>query len=79
MKVKTKDGTEMNVQFEDTFFESFEGTDEELQQLMQEIIDMVKNGTLEEQAELINVEEMTEDEIKEFEESLEKAKKRTLQ
>lgn len=79
MKVKTKDGTEMNVQFENTFFEAFKGTDEELQKLMQEIIDMVKDGTLEEQAELVNVEEMTEEEIIQFEESLDKAKKRTLQ
>lgn len=79
MKVKTKDGTEMNVQFEDTFFESFEGTDEELQELMQQIIDMVRNGTLEEQAELFDVEELSEEEAGELEEALDKAKKRTLQ
>jgi hypothetical protein len=46
MKVKTKSGETITLEFLDSFFESFSGTDEELQKIMQDIIDMVGDGTL---------------------------------
>lgn len=66
MKVKTKSGEEINVNFTGSFFESFEGTEEELQKLMNEIIEKVQDGTLTEDSELVDVVDMTEEEIENF-------------
>lgn len=63
MKVKTKTGDDINLEFTDTFFESFEGTPEELKELMEMIINQVQDGSLFEEAEPIGAEELTEDEI----------------
>lgn len=67
MKVKTESGEEIDVQFMGSFFESFNGTQEELQQLMNEIIEKVQNGTLYEDSELVDIVDMTEEEIDDFE------------
>lgn len=67
MKVKTKSGEEIDVQFTGSFFKSFEGTEEELQKLMNEIIEKVRNETLTEDSELVDVVDMTEEEIENFE------------
>jgi predicted DNA-binding antitoxin AbrB/MazE fold protein len=61
MKVKTKDGEEITLEFMDSFFESFNGTDEELQKLMEEIISKVQNGTLMEDSEPVDFEEVDDD------------------
>lgn len=66
MKVKTKSGEEIDIQFMGSFFESFNGTQEELQQLMNEIIEKVQNETLYEDSELVDVVDMTEEEIENF-------------
>ena len=61
MKIKTPDGEEITLEFMDSFFESFEGTDEELQKLMEEIIAKVQNGTLMEDSEPVDFEEIDDD------------------
>lgn len=66
MKVKTKSGEEIDIQFMGSFFESFNGTQEELQELMNEIIEKVQNETLYEDSELVDVVDMTEEEIENF-------------
>lgn len=66
MKVRTKSGEEIDIQFMGSFFESFNGTQEELQQLMNEIIEKVQNETLYEDSELVDVVDMTEEEIENF-------------
>lgn len=62
MKVKTNTGEEIEISFQKSFFDSFKGTDAELQEVMQRVIDMVKNDTLMETAELIDIEELNDDE-----------------
>lgn len=62
MKVKTDTGEEIEISFQKSFFDSFKGTDAELQETMQRVIDMVKNDTLMETAELIDIEELNDDE-----------------
>lgn len=63
MKVKTKTGDDINLEFTDTFFESFEGTPEKLKEIMEMIINQVQDGSLFEEAEPVGAEELTEDEI----------------
>lgn len=63
MKVKTKTGEDINLHFTDTFFESFEGSPEELEELMKTIINQVQDGSLFEKSEPIEAVELTEDEI----------------
>jgi len=65
MKIKTPDGEEITLEFMDSFFESFEGTDEELQKLMEEIIAKVQSGTLMEDSEPVDIEEIDEDSYQE--------------
>jgi hypothetical protein len=67
MKVKTKSGEEIDIQFMGTFFESFEGTEEELQKLMSEIIEKVQDETLYKDSEPVDIIDVTPeqwDEIK---------------
>jgi hypothetical protein len=66
MKVKTKSGDDITLEFTDTFFETFQGTPEELQQIMQMIIEQVKDGSLFEQSEPVAEEPVTEDEYNEM-------------
>jgi hypothetical protein len=69
MKVKTESGEEIDVQLNEIieFFESFVGSQEELQQLMNEVIEKVQNGTLYEDSELVDIVDMTEEEVDNFE------------
>lgn len=62
MKVKTNTGEEIEISFQKSFFDSFKGTDAELQEAMQRVIDMVKNDTLMETAELIDIEDLSNEE-----------------
>lgn len=67
MKVKTKTGEEIEIQFMNSFFESFTGTEEELQKLMNEIIEKVQNETLYGESEPVDIIDVTPeqwDEIK---------------
>jgi hypothetical protein len=62
MKVKTDTGEEIEIKFEKSFFDSFKGTDAELQEVMQRVIDMVKSETLMESSELIGIEDLSDEE-----------------
>ncbi|MCA6384947.1 MAG: hypothetical protein IM620_15860 [Cytophagales bacterium] len=62
MKVKTNTGEEIEIKFEKSFFDSFEGTDAELQEVMQKVIDMVKNETLVESSESVDIDDLPDDE-----------------
>jgi len=62
MKVKTNTGEEIEIKFEKSFFDSFEGTDAELQEVMQKVIDMVKNETLAESSESVDIDDLPDDE-----------------
>ena len=82
MKIKTKDGEEIIVEFADSFFETFPGTDEEMQELLTSLSEMISDGTFFDKAEPFDVEDLDEDEADALMEALErreKAGKRTLQ
>lgn len=78
MKIKTEDGEELEVQFADSFFDKFDGTDEELQELIQILTDKIKDGSLFEEAELIDEQELDDEEAEMWSTSL-KTNKHTLQ
>lgn len=66
MKVKTKSGEEIDIQFMGSFFESFTGTEEELQKLMNEIIEKVQNETLYEDSEPVDIIDVTPEQWEEI-------------
>lgn len=77
MKVKTNLGEEFDVEFSQDFFTNFDGTDEELQELMTDIIAKIQDGTLFDEAEPLYEEELSEEEAELFMQAIEN--KRTLQ
>jgi len=66
MKVKTKSGEEITLEFMNSFFESFTGTEEELQKLMNEIIEKVQNETLYDDSEPVDILDVTEEQWEEI-------------
>ena len=75
MKVKTNSGDSIDLEFSDMFFETFKGSPDELKELMEMIINQVKDGSLFEESQPVDVENLTEDEIQTFVNN----SKRTLQ
>ena len=62
MKIKTDTGEEIAVEFADGFFEDFDGTPEEMQELLDALFDKIKDGSIFDEAEPVAVEELDEDE-----------------
>jgi hypothetical protein len=60
-------------------FDSFEGTQEELDELMAEIGRLITTGELFEQATPLDLDEMTDEELREIAEDFGQADKRNLQ
>lgn len=80
MKIKTDDGQEITVQFADSFFEDFDGTPEEMEEMLAIFVEKLKDGSLFDEAEPVMIEELDEDEADEIMASLETEKKKyTLQ
>jgi hypothetical protein len=74
-----EDRKELKVVFAPGCFDSFEGTQEELDELMAEIGRLITTGELFEQATLLDLDEMTDEELREFAEDFGQADKRNLQ
>ena len=66
MKVKTDSGEEFTVQFADDFFEDFDGSPEDMQELLAVFVEKLKDGSLFEDAEPISIEDLDEDEADEI-------------
>ena len=70
---------ELKVVFAPGCFDSFEGTQEELDELMAEIGRLITTGELFEQATPLDLDEMTDEELREIAEDFGQADKRNLQ
>ena len=79
MKIKTNDGEELHLEFADEFFESFPGTDEELQELLVGISEAIKDGSFFDEVEPFDVQYLDEDEADELMAAVESRKNRTIQ
>ena len=74
-----EDHKELKVVFAPGCFDSFEGTQEELDELMAEIGRLITTGELFEQATPLDLDEMTDEELREIAEDFGQADKRNLQ
>jgi hypothetical protein len=74
-----EDRKELKVVFAPGCFDSFEGTQEELDELMAEIGRLITTGELFEQATPLDLDEMTDEELREIAEDFGQADKRNLQ
>lgn len=80
MKIKTDDGEELTLEFADTFFETFPGTPEELEELMSTLVEKIKDGSFFDEIEPAEEYGLDDDDdIEELIYSLEQQKKRTIQ
>lgn len=78
MKVKNKQGQEMTVTFAESFFEDFEGTPEEMEELLATISEMIADGSLFEKSIPFSMDELDEDEAEELMEQMRQAEKRSI-
>ena len=62
MKIKTDDGEEIAIEFAEGFFEDFDGTPEQMQELMDFLAAKIKDGSLFDEAEPFAIEDLDEDE-----------------
>jgi hypothetical protein len=74
-----EDRKELKVVFAPGCFDTFEGSQEELDELMAEIGRLITTGELFEQATPLNLDEMTDEELREIAEDFGQADKRNLQ
>jgi hypothetical protein len=80
MKIKTDNGEEIAIEFAEGFFDSFEGTPEEMQEMLDAVFGKIKDGTFFDDAEPFDMEELDEDEADEIMDRLDNLKpKHTLQ
>ena len=67
--------TEINVTFAPGCFDEFEGTQEELDALIAEIMQLAKSGDLFDESQVVNLEELDEDEEDRLLATLEKSQR----
>jgi hypothetical protein len=75
----SEDKKPMKIQFAPGCFDSFTGTQEELDELMAEIMRMAESGELFEHAEPLDIDNLSDEELREFAEDFGQADKRKLQ
>ena len=70
---------ELKVVFAPGCFDTFEGTQEELDELMAEIGQLITTGEFFDKSEAIDIDELSDEELREFAERFGQADKRNLQ
>lgn len=80
MKIRNNKGEEITLEFADDFFDTFPGIPEELQEVMDSLVEMIKDGSLFENSEPLSIEDLDEDEADAIMQAMEShSRKHTLQ